>query len=86
MDVPSAILNDTDFLDAFDHFFMEAIDGRPIGAGELESIVQLAFDQATDSDDMFMPFHWRDVLSLTKSDTADWFIRRAGQLIHRKAA
>lgn len=83
---PVGYRNDDDFLDAFDRFLLEATDGRQIAAGEITRIVQRAFDAATDSSDMFMPFHWRDVCALRSSETAEWFIRRAGQLIHRRAA
>lgn len=83
---PVGYRNDDDFLDAFDRFLIEATDGKPIGAGEIERIVQQVFDRTTDSSDMFMPFHWRDVLGLTDGSTAEWFIRRAGQLIHRRKA
>lgn len=83
---PIGYTGDDDFLDAFDRFLIEATDGKPIGAGEIEKIVQVAFDRTTDSSDMFMPFHWSNVLDLRTGDTAQWFMRRAGQLIHRRAA
>lgn len=85
-DVPSPYRNDSDFLDAFDRIVMDLTDGKPIGAGETERIVQQAFDQTTDSSDLFMPFHWRDVCALRSSETANWFRQRTGQLIHRRAA
>lgn len=83
---PKGYEEDTNFLDDFDRFLMAATDSKPIGAGEIEQIVQKAFDAATDSSDLFMPFHWRDVLALRSGQTAQWFLRRAGQLIHRSAA
>lgn len=84
--VPSPYRNDVEFLDTFDRIVMEMSDGKPIGAGEIERIVQGAFDRTTNSSDLFMPFHWRDVCALRSSDTEHWFRRRAGQLIHRRAA
>jgi hypothetical protein len=83
---PVGFRGDPDFLDAFDKTVMEMTDGRPIGAGEINDIVQEAFDRTTDSNDLFMPFHWREVCGLRDSDTANWFRRRTGQLIHRRAA
>ena len=85
-DVPSPYRNDPDFLDTFDRIVMGMTDGRPIGAGEIDRIVQQAFDQTTDSSDLFMPFHWRDVRALRSPETEMWFRSRAGQLIHRRAA
>ncbi|MCX5579446.1 hypothetical protein [Kaistia terrae] len=61
-------------------------DGRVIGAGEIGRIVQEAFDKTTGSSPLFMPFFWSDVCALRKNDTEEWFRRRAGQLIHRRAA
>lgn len=84
--VPSPYRNDPDFLDTFDRIVMEVTDGKPIGAGEIDRIVQEAFDHTTDSSELFMPFHWRDVCALRTSETAEWFLRRTGQLIHRRAA
>lgn len=85
--VPSAYRNDTDFLDAFDRIVIDMTDGKEIGAGELDRIVQTAFDQTTDSNrDLFMPFHWRDMCRLRHTETANWFRQRTGHLIHRKAA
>lgn len=84
--VPSAYRNDADFLDAFDRIVVDMTDGKEIGAGEMDHIVQKAFDQTTDSDDMFMPFHWRDVCALRQPETANWFRVRTGQLIHKRAA
>lgn len=83
---PKGYEGDRSFLDAFDLTLMVMTDENPIGAGEIELIVQQAFDETTASNDLFMPFFWRDVCNLRTGDTAQWFMRRAGQLIHRRAA
>lgn len=86
-DVPSAYRNDTAFLDTFDETVMAMTDGQQIGAGEMERIVQQAFDQTTNSNDLFMPFHWNSLCDQRFNDptAAGWFRQRTGQLIHRRA-
>lgn len=81
--VPSVYRKDPDFLEAFDRQLVAAIDGRAIGAGELESIVQRAFDAATDSRGDFMPVHWPETCRDHEHNVANAFRQRAGQLIHR---
>jgi hypothetical protein len=83
---PIGYTDDFDFLDAFDQTVVDMTDGREIGAGEIGTIVLEAFDKTTGSSPMFMPFFWSDVCKLRKNDTEEWFRRRAGQLIHRRAA
>jgi hypothetical protein len=83
---PVGYTDDFDFLDAFDQIVVEMTDGREIGAGEISTIVQEAFDRTTGSSPLFMPFFWSDVCKLRKNDTEEWFRRRAGQLVHRRAA
>lgn len=83
---PKGYEGDVKFLDAFDETFMAITDGKPIGAGEIEMLVHQAFDETTLCDDTFMPFTWSDVRALRSGQTAEWFMRRAGQLIHRRAA
>lgn len=77
---------DIEFLDTFDRLILEMTDGKVIGAGEIAKILQQAFDQTTDSSDLFMPVHWAEICALRSSETADWFFRRTAQLIHRRAA
>ncbi len=83
---PIGYSGDDDFLNAFDRSLIEAAAFKPIRSTELEPVVQQAFDKTTDSSELFMPFHWQDVRALHSSDTAKWFIRRAGDLIDRRAA
>jgi hypothetical protein len=87
-DVPSLYRNDIAFLDTFDKTVMDMTDGKPIGAGEMERIVQQAFDQTTNSSKSFMPFHWNNLCDRRFNDptAAEWFRQRAGQLIHRRPA
>lgn len=82
---PKAFGDDLDFLAAFDRFVLE-VAGDEIGAGEIERITGEAFNRATDSDEMFMPFHWPEVCALRDPTIAEWFRWRAGTLIHRKEA
>jgi hypothetical protein len=82
---PVGYSGDDDFLDTFDRIVIEVTHGKPIGAGEIATITQQAFD-ATDSSDLFMPFHWVDVCGLRTGQTAEWFRHRTGILIHRRAA
>ncbi|KAB2793665.1 hypothetical protein F9K96_00375 [Brucella anthropi] len=83
---PKGYSGDDDFLDAFDRTVMEMTDGRQIAAGEFETIIEQAFDRTTKSNDGFMPFYWVDVCALNSNDTQNWFRRRTGQIIHRRAA
>lgn len=83
---PKGYINDDEFLDVFDKTIMDMTDGRQIGAGEIEQIIEQAFNRTTDSDDKFMPFHWVDVCGLNSSETQNWFRSRTGQIIHRRAA
>lgn len=85
-DDPPVYRGDIEFLDAFDWIVVELTDGKTINAGEIDRIVQQAFDQTTDSCNVFMPVHWSEICALRSSDTADWFRRRTGQLIHKRAA
>ncbi|MBB3410681.1 hypothetical protein FHT87_004613 [Rhizobium sp. BK316] len=84
--VPSAYREDLEFLNTFDEIVVEMTDGKTIAAGAMDRIVQQAFDKTTDGNDLFMPFHWRDVCALRSRETEDWFRQRVGQVIHRKAA
>jgi hypothetical protein len=87
---------DVEFLDAFDQEIIKATSGRQIGAGEIAGIVGQAFDNATASDPMFMPFHWQSVVHGSKQPnrsaalrwkaTEDWFHRRAGELFLLRSA
>lgn len=84
---PPVYRGDGDFLDAFDRAVVRMTDGKVIGAGEMERITQQAFDWTTDSSDLFMPVHWAQIVAPRRSsETADWFRRRVGQLVHRRAA
>lgn len=85
-DCPVTYRGDVAFLDGFDRAVLALAGGRALAAGELSGLVQEAFDRTTDSSDSFMPFHWRDVCKLRKRDTEHWFVRRAGQIIHRRTA
>jgi hypothetical protein len=82
---PLGYAGDDDFLDAFDRALVEQVKAR--GAHELFSkALEQAFDHTTDSSEMFMPFHWRDVCALNSDETRNWFVRRAEQLSERIAA
>ncbi|SFJ58280.1 hypothetical protein [Aerobium aerolatum] len=83
---PIGYADDDDFLDAFDRALIETARINPTDFADLERLVQQAFDRTTDKCEMFMPFHWRDVRALRSGDTAEWFRRRADQLIERRAA
>ncbi len=83
---PGSWGDDVDFLAAFDRFVVELIGDGEIGAGELERITQEAFDKATDSDEMFMPVHWRDLCALRTGTHAEWFRYRASSFAHGRAA
>lgn len=83
---PVGYEGDDDFLNAFDQNIMSMTDGKVIGAGEIERIIEEAFDRTTKSSDLFMPFYWRDVCALREPDTQNWFRQRTGRLIHRRAA
>lgn len=83
---PKGYLGDDEFLNAFDRTVMEMTDGRQIAAGEFETIIEQAFDRTTKSSEGFMPFYWVDVCALNSNDTQNWFRRRTGQIIHRRAA
>jgi len=83
---PPVFRGDIAFLNGFDRAVIELTDGKDIGAGEIERLVQQAFDQTTDADELNMPVHWREICRLRQPETATWFRSRAGQLIHRRAA
>jgi DNA-binding MarR family transcriptional regulator len=83
---PVGYSGDDDFLDTFDRILIETAGFMPIGPAEIDLIVQRAFDKTTDSSALFMPFHWKDVRALRSGNTAEWFRRRTGQLIDRRAA
>ncbi|WP_107341499.1 hypothetical protein [Agrobacterium pusense] len=84
--VPSAYANDNDFLDEFDRNVIAMTKEREIAAGEMSRICEIAFNQTTDSSDMFMPFHWADVCTLRSKETEQWFYQRVGQLIFQRRA
>ncbi|SFJ57352.1 helix-turn-helix domain-containing protein [Aerobium aerolatum] len=83
---PTGYSGDDEFLDVFDRALIEIARLKPAISADLERLAQQAFDKTTDSSELFMPFHWRDVRALRSGDTAEWFRRRADQLIDRRAA
>jgi DNA-binding transcriptional ArsR family regulator len=83
-DCPFTYRGDDAFLDEFDRAALDLAGGRALAAGELSGLVQEAFDRTTDSSDLFMPFHWRDVCKLRSRATEEWFVRRAGQVLRAR--
>jgi hypothetical protein len=82
-DVPSPFTGDVAFVDAFDRMLIAQTGGK--AGGNIERVVQQAFDAATYSDPAFMPFEWRSVCRLRADHARAWFIQRAELLLRRAA-